>query len=304
MTESATTSQASPHVRDNPASRGLQVILFTNLSPVYGLARSWAARHGHTLKLVVTTPGPTARRSNLYRALIEAAPPEQEILVTTRMRRLALHVAPLLPDLIVSCSFPYRIPAEVIALPRLGAYNVHPAPLPRHRGPNAMRQVYEGLPLGATVHRTEAEFDAGPVLYRQEVPLPEDASVEKVTAALASVISQVWEEGLARAIAGAPGEPQNDAEATYAAPFSDDERWLDWSRPKAVLQRQATALNLFGPQARAHLADRPVLIERLDPLPERRPTGPDGEVVARDADSSMVLVADGLVRIRARPLTD
>jgi len=294
-----------PSAKDKPnaATCRLQVVLFTNLVPIYQLASSWAARHGHRLKLLVTTPGPTARRSTLYQAVVAAAPPEQDILITTRMRRLAAHLAPLAPDLIISGSFPYRIPAEVTALPRLGAYNMHPAALPRYRGPNAFRAIYEGQPLGATLHRTEEEFDAGPILFRREAPLPTDASVESVMAAWGRVISEVWEEGLARAIAGEPGEPQNDADATYAALFSDDETWLDWGRPKSTLQRQATALNLFGPQARASLDDRPVLIERLDPLPEPRPAGRNGEVIALEESSYTLVVADGLVRVRARPLT-
>jgi methionyl-tRNA formyltransferase len=304
MTEMGATSPAASPAGDAATQRGLQVILFTNLSLMYRLARSWAGRHGHVLKLVVTTPGPVARRSPLYQDVVTAAAPEQEILITTRMRRLLAHLAPLSPDMIISCSFPYRIPPEITALPRLGTYNLHPAPLPRYRGPNAFRLIYEGQPLGATLHRTEAEFDAGPILYRKEVPLPQDASVENVGAALMSVISEVWEEGLARAIAGASGEPQDESQATYAALFSDDETWLDWRRPKAMLQRQATALNLLGPRARARLDDRTVLIERLDPLATPRLTGPNGEVVAREADSATVVVSDGMVRIRFRPLAD
>jgi methionyl-tRNA formyltransferase len=304
MTEAGVTDQTETREGSETRRSGLRVILFTNLAPVYGLARGWAARHGHTLYLVVTTPGPTARRSTLYRAVIEAAPPEQEILITTRMRRLATHLAPLSPDLIVSGSFPYRIPAEVTALPRLGAYNLHPAALPRYRGPNAGRAIYEGQPMGATVHRTEAEFDTGAILYRKEAPMPADASPENVFAALGAITAEVWEAGLAAAIAGAPGEPQNEAEATYAAPFSEEETTLDWNRPKAVLQRQATALNIFGGHAQARLDDGPVQIDRLDPLLDPRPPGPNGHVVARDSETATVLVADGLVRVRARAVNE
>ena len=304
MTEAGATDQAETRAGSDTRRSSLRVILFTNFAPVYQLAQGWAARHGHTLHLVVTTPGPTARRSTMYRMVIEAAPPEQDILITTRMRRLASHLAPLSPDLIVSASFPYRIPAEVTALARLGAYNLHPAALPRYRGPNPPRAIYEGQSMGATLHRTEAEFDAGAILYRKEVPLPDDTSPENVMAALGAVASEVWEAGLAAAIAGAAGEPQNEAEATYAALFSEDETRLDWNRPKAVLQRQATALNVFGGHAQARLDGRPVQIDRLDPLPDPRPSGANGDVVARDSEAATVLVADGLVRVRARAVNE
>jgi methionyl-tRNA formyltransferase len=285
-------------------SPGLSVILFTNLAPVYQLATAWAARHDHSLRLVVTTPGPKARRSTLFRDLIAVVPPEQDVLITTRMRRLATYLAPLSADLIVSASFPYRIPADVTGLPRLGAFNLHPAMLPRYRGPNGARSIYEGEPtLAATLHRIEPEFDAGPIIYQKTAPLPDDLSPENVFAALGAVAGEVWEEGLARAIAGEAGAPQNEADATYAALFSEDEKWLDWNRPKAVLQRQATALNMFGSEARAYLDDRPYRIERVDLLSDPRPPGSIGDVARHDGDIVDVIVADGMVRVRARPLT-
>jgi methionyl-tRNA formyltransferase len=293
------------HVDNAPASpkQGLRVILFTNLAPVYQLAAGWAARNGHTLQLVVTTPGPSARRSTAYRGLVVAVPPEQDVLISLHPRRLGTYLASLAPDLIVSGSFPHRIPPDVTALPRLGAFNLHPAPLPHYRGPNAMRALYAGEPtIGATLHRTEAEFDAGPILYRSEVPVPSDATPENIFAALGAVAGEAWEVGLARAIAGDKGEPQDESEATYAAPFSDDEKWLNWDQPWAVLQRRATALNLFGPQAKADVEGRPVLIERLDPLGVERPDQPVGTVAERQGDVLTLVVVDGLVRVRATPL--
>jgi methionyl-tRNA formyltransferase len=295
------------NVDNTPASpeQGLRIILFTNLAPVYQLAAGWAARHGHTLRLVVTTPGPPARRSTAYRGLVAAVPPEQDVLITLHRRWLGRYLASLAPDLIVSGSFPHRIPPDVTALPRLGAFNLHPAPLPRYRGPNAMRALYAGEPtLGATLHRTEAEFDAGAILYRKEVPMPSDATPENVFAALGAVAGEVWEVGLARAIAGEKGEPQDESEATYAAPFSDDEKWLDWDQPQAELQRRATALNLFGPEAKSQVEGRPVLIERLDPLGADRPDRPVGTVLEREGEALMIVVADGLVRVRATPLPE
>jgi methionyl-tRNA formyltransferase len=277
---------------------GLKVVLFTNLSIMYNLATTWAARHEHQIRLVVTTPGPSTRRTTAYRALIAAAPPEQDFLITTRTRRLAAYLTPLAPDLIVSASFPYRIPPEVTALPRLGAYNLHPAGLPRYRGPNVMRPIYEGQPIGGALHRTEADFDTGPILARKVVPLPDDASPENVFRTWGPILAQVWEEGIARGIAGDPGEPQDHSQATYAAAFTEEETWLDWNRPKAVLQRQATVLNMFAPQARAHLGDAVVVVERLDPLPEAMAGGTPGTVVNREENTAVVLVADGAVRLR------
>jgi len=72
MTEAGATDQAETRAGSDTRRSSLRVILFTNFAPVYQLAQGWAARHGHTLHLVVTTPGPTARRSTMYQMVIEA----------------------------------------------------------------------------------------------------------------------------------------------------------------------------------------------------------------------------------------
>src|SRR5207249_3821808 len=48
-------------------------------------------------------------------------------------------IAPLLralePDLVLCAGFPWKIPPDALAVPRLGVVNFHPAMLPRYRGP-------------------------------------------------------------------------------------------------------------------------------------------------------------------------
>jgi methionyl-tRNA formyltransferase len=282
---------------------GLRVVLFTNLTPVYQLASDWARRHEHKIVLVVTTPGPSARRSTLYREVIASAPAEQDFYVTMHPRRLARVLAPLRPDVIVSGSFPHRIPSEVIALPRYGAYNTHPAMLPRYRGPNGARPIYDGEPtLAATLHRIDPDFDTGPIIYQREIAFPEVVTPESVFGAWGPVIADVWETGLDRGIRGDPGFPQDESKASYAVPFSEDEHWLEWSWSRSVLQRRWTALNLFGPHAKGRIGDVAYRIERVDPgLGEV--TATPGTVVDRDGDRLAVAVGDGIAWVTVQPLT-
>ena len=71
-------------------------------------------------------------------------------------------IAALAPDLIVSATYPHRIPPEVTAIPRYGAVNLHPSPLPRGRGPNPQRLIYEGDPIiGGTLHRMSPSSTPG-----------------------------------------------------------------------------------------------------------------------------------------------
>ncbi len=150
--------------KDQPT--GLRVVTFNVLPVAYELVAKWAARHGHRIVLIVTTPGPPARRSTSYRGVVAQAPPETDILITTRPRRVALPlIRALEPDLIISGSFPYRIPQEIVATARYGAMNTHPAPLPAYRGPNPTRLVYERVPAhgrDAAPHRRGVRRRADP----------------------------------------------------------------------------------------------------------------------------------------------
>lgn len=269
----------------------------------YRLVRDWAAERGYDIVLLVTTPGPKPRTYLGYQEIVASAPANQDILVTTRFKRAAKIVAAAEPDLILSYTFPYRLPDEMLNAAPMGAVNLHPAPLPRFRGPNPHRMIYEGYPtIGAALHRTVNEFDAGPLFSVQEAPLPENPTVENVRAAYNELILAALDEGVARALAGEQGEPQNEAEATYAAGFTEDDYWLDWERDAPTLQRQATALNLVETRARAMVDGTPRLIEEIAPLRHGFVTVPSsadaGSVVANRDGWLIVLSGDGPVAVR------
>ena len=125
----------------NGAGERWRVVVFTNLpgGVVYRQMDELLRRLGHPIVGVVTTPGPRRRRSRGYLDVVAAVRPGVDVLVSNPPERWAAMLAPLRPDLIVSGSFPWLIPDEVLALPRLGAINLHPALLPKGRGPNPIR---------------------------------------------------------------------------------------------------------------------------------------------------------------------
>ena len=278
----------------------LRIITFNIRPDAYLMTLDWATRHGHRIVLLVTTPGPAKRRSEQYRDTIAAAPPSQEILITTRPQRLAPLIARLEPDLIISGSFPYRIPPEVVTAARLGGVNLHPAPLPRYRGPNPVRQVFDGHDtVSATLHRISPEFDAGPILSQQHRPLPADLTPETIYTPWSEVIVATFEEGLARAIAGEPGTPQDERQATYAGAFIDDECWLDWREPTTLLLRRFAALRADGHIVRAELDGLSVVIERLTPMAVAGKLRQPSTGLEQASHTRLVQTGDGTVQVVA-----
>jgi UDP-4-amino-4-deoxy-L-arabinose formyltransferase/UDP-glucuronic acid dehydrogenase (UDP-4-keto-hexauronic acid decarboxylating) len=73
---------------------------------------------------------------------------------------------------------------DVVDAPRIGAYNLHPGPLPRYAGLNAPSwAIYEGESRHAvTLHRMSATVDAGPIAYEAWFDIgPTDTGLQVAT---------------------------------------------------------------------------------------------------------------------------
>ena len=73
--------------------------------------------------------GSTSARTSL------AAPPELDVVMPASRERIAPLLRALEPDLALCVGFPWKLPADALAVPRLGVVNTHPSLLPRYRGP-------------------------------------------------------------------------------------------------------------------------------------------------------------------------
>lgn len=281
----------------------LRVVTFNMLPLAYHMISQWADQGGHQIVLVVTSPGPTSRRNSSYQELVNSVPPGTDVLVTTRLRKVATPlIRALAPDIIVSFSFPYLITPELCAIPRYGAVNLHPSALPAYRGPNPVRGIYEGFPLlGATLHRIAEEYDTGPILAQHTAPLPAKVTPETIMQVWPPLMIGAFAEGVARAVAGDPGRDQDHSQASYAAMFTEDEHWLTPTDTRQVIQRKCSALNLFAPAAKLQLGDQAYLVARVDTLDDMTATAP-GTLSNQSAENFTLQVADGRVRVQATAL--
>ena len=87
------------------------------------------------------------------------------------------------PDALVVMNFDQILRPPAIAIPRLGAINIHPSLLPDLRGPcPVFWALVEGRTVsGATVHRIEdARIDAGSILRQAERPIDARKSVAEI----------------------------------------------------------------------------------------------------------------------------
>ena len=110
-------------------------------------------------------------------------------------------------DLMVSFHLDRILPAALLAVPERGGINVHPALLPRHRGP---LPAFHGLAEGATgvsVHALTPRVDAGGIWAQRAVPMPPGTSATAAARALHLAALPLLAEVLPRIAAGEAAPP-------------------------------------------------------------------------------------------------
>ena len=117
-------------------------------------------------------------------------------------------------DYIVGVHFPYVIPQEVLALPREGVLNLHPALLPYNRGWHTPSwAILEGTPMGATLHFMDEGIDTGDIVHQRELEVsPGDTAhslYERVKQLELEVFSEAWPALAARSYGRVPQDPSS-----------------------------------------------------------------------------------------------
>jgi methionyl-tRNA formyltransferase len=275
---------------------GLRIVGLNAFLPGFRLVHDFADRNGHEVVLVVTLPETGRYGGN--QSMVSGLPDPTNVLITRKLRSVAASVIDAMrPDVIISAAFPRLIPDEILQIPKFGAINCHPSPLPAGRGPTPQRLIYEGDDrVGATVHRTAAGFDSGSILAQRIAPLPDDLNGTGIMQVWADLLSQCLDEAVPRLVAGDPGEPQDPAAVTEAPFFTDEELQLDLSEPSGVVRRKAAALNVTSPQATVRLAGTTYVITRTDVVPGGSSAAP-GTVLAEHDDGWTVQTGDRPLRL-------
>ena len=86
-------------------------------------------------------------------------------------------------DLILTVRFPYILPAAVLALPVIGAFNLHTGPLPAYAGIDVISwAIYNGeCRHGVTVHWMDERIDTGAIAYQHHFDIHDEDTVLTVT---------------------------------------------------------------------------------------------------------------------------
>jgi methionyl-tRNA formyltransferase len=215
-----------------------RVVIVTRILPV-ALGFHVALREaGHTPVGLLTIRDTDGRYGGFdLGGMLDELPAELDLLMPARRASIAPLLASLQPDLVVCMGFPWKVPADALAVPRLGWINGHPSLLPHHRGPVPVAwTIREGEEeFGVTFHKMDAELDTGPILAQKVLPVGELCGPDEFYGRMGPAVIEVLGEALANLAAGVEASVQEGGD--YQSFFGDEDAALDFSRPAAEVHR-------------------------------------------------------------------
>jgi len=141
-------------------------------------------------------------------------------------------IGELSPDIIFSFYYRKLLCSEILAIPRLGAFNMHGSLLPKYRGRSPINWaiLHGEKETGATLHYMVAQPDAGDIVDQKSVSIePLDTArdvLAKVSVAARSVLARQLNSILQ---GSAPRRAQDEAQASYFGGRKPENGRIDWN---------------------------------------------------------------------------
>ena len=198
------------------------------------------------------------------------------------------------PELIFLTDYGQILGKEILELPELGAWNLHPSLLPKYRGAAPLeRAIMEGeKETGYTIFIMDEGVDTGKILYQEKIEIGtktrgelESIIAEKAVNSLPDVYKK-FKQGKLKPKA-------QRGKGSYAKKIEDDELWIDWSKDAFLVMRHIHALSPV-PGARTHFDGKYVKLFRAREIDDF--SGPPGKIVI-ESSKLFVMCGKGAVEI-------
>ena len=210
-------------------------------------------------------------------------------------------------DVLLNVHSLYLIDAEVLAVPRVGSFNLHPGTLPEYVGLNVPSwAIYHGeANHGVTLHWMTPRVDAGPVAFSAFFPLtPADTGLSVLAKCVQHGMPLISEllRVLAHDSSGIPVVEQDLAKRRYFGKEVPNGGWVPWSLSARQVVDFVRACDC-GPwpspwgRPRTLVSGTEITVLRASLTGEEAAVAP-GTVGAPDGDGIRVAAADEWVVIR------
>ena len=209
---------------------------------------------GHQVVLVLTQPDrPSGRGMKLKESPVKVLALQHQIEVfqpeTLKDSAAQKRIENAHADVMIVAAYGLIIPTNVLAMPRLGCYNIHASLLPRWRGAAPIqRALLAGdKETGVTIMEVVPKLDAGAMVSKAALPITQRDTAQTLHDGLARAGADLMVQAMRQlSIKGSlPSTPQDESLVTYAEKLQKSEANIDWMQSADLISRQVRAFNPF-----------------------------------------------------------
>jgi methionyl-tRNA formyltransferase len=209
-------------------------------------------------------------------------------------------IAALKPDLILSVYYRHMIGTKILALPPLGAWNMHGSLLPKYRGraPINWAVLHGESRIGMTLHRMVKSADAGAVVDQEGVELGPCDTAEQAFRKVLPCARTVLARQIGALLAGTASEtPQDEAQASYFSGRKPEDGRIEWAQTSVQIFNLIRAVTDPYPGAFADVGAARLMVwwAETDSPPTRGRRGAPGEVLS--VAPLVIATADGALEL-------
>jgi methionyl-tRNA formyltransferase len=180
------------------------------------------------------------------------------------------------PDFVFSFYYRYMLDKAWLAVPRLGALNIHGSLLPKYRGraPVHWAIIHGETLTGASLHYMVEKPDAGALVDQEAVAILENDTALDVSIKVAEAAEVVLKRSLPQLIAGtAAAHPLELSQGSYFGRRRPEDGRIDWRWPARQVHDlvRAVAPPFPGAFTEVNGCRLEILETRLDPQPVKYP---------------------------------
>lgn len=225
----------------------IRIVFFGTDVFAIGIFKALLSAPGIEVVALVTKPAtPQGRGLRLVEPpIVVHAPTGMPILQPLKLDTVfAQQLRALQPDLSLVVVYGKIIPSEILDVPRLKTWNVHPSLLPAYRGPSPIvSAILNGdAYTGTSIMLLDSEMDHGPVFAQEKLSIEPNDTSDTLRDKLAALSAPLLITTIHQAAEGAiqPKE-QDHTRASYTKKFSAEDYKLDFQQSAKEVARHIRA---------------------------------------------------------------
>jgi methionyl-tRNA formyltransferase len=203
-------------------------------------------------------------------------------------------------DLAILAFVSFIVPRQVFSVPRLGSICFHPSLLPKYRGASAINwALIKGETVtGLSLFWVDPGIDTGPVLLQKKVQVEPDDTTGSL---YFNKIFPLGIEAIGEAVnliqAGNPPRiEQDESQATYDPPCTDEHAKIDWSQPA---QQVYNLIRGCDPQPGAHTTHKGKMVRIFDARLQNGANSPAaGQVIGIGGEEIAIALNGGTLTVK------